>query len=213
MGPRKHTKYHHPAMVAQLRDPPGKPLKIMKFQACLQATKSHQNWSQSHRKPCKNDTKIDIIPTYVKSWFLQYFLHQILDSGAPDTQSRTPKSLKNVTCKHACQKTQLLFKSWPKTSKWRPRNPSKIDRNPSLDPKVPLRVLPSPPASLDGPQGAKLDATSMPNDTFWAPNLTESAPTFSVNLKTRDVETASRHQRASIHFSRDIPKSIQRTTS
>ena len=55
-----------------VRDPSGKPSKIMKFQACLQATKSHQNWSQNHRKPCKNTTKIDIIPTYVKSCFLQY---------------------------------------------------------------------------------------------------------------------------------------------
>ena len=112
MGPRKQPKYHQPAMVAQLRDPPGKPSKIMMFQAWPQATKSHQNWSQSHRKPCKNDTKIDIIPTYVKSCFLQYLPHQMLDSGAPDIQIQTPKSLKNVTCKHACQKTQLLRPIW-----------------------------------------------------------------------------------------------------
>ena len=125
--------------------PPGKPSKIMKFQACLQATKSHQNWSQSHRKPCKNTTKIDIIPTYVKSWFLQYLPHQMLDSGAPDIQIQTLKSLKNVTCKQACQKTQLLCQSWPKTSKWRPRNPSKIDRNPSLDPQGLLPCAPKSP--------------------------------------------------------------------
>ena len=85
-------------------------------------------------------------------------------------------------------------------------------------PKISFRVLPSPPASRDGPQGAKLGATSMPNDTFWAPNLTTSAPQFTVNWKTRDDETrddetASRHQRASTHFSRDISKSIQQTTS
>ena len=107
--------------------PPGKPSKIMKFQAWPQATKSHQKWSQSHRTPCKNDTKIDIIPTYAKSWFLQYLQHQMLDSGAPDVHIRTLKSLKNVTCKHACQKRQLLCQNWPKSSKWRPRNPSKID--------------------------------------------------------------------------------------
>ena len=129
MGPRDHTKYHHPAMWSQLQAPPGKPSKIIMFQACPQATKSHQNCSRSHRKPCKNDTKIDIIPTSVKSWFLQYLPHQMLDSGAPDVQIKTPKSLKNVTCKHACQKTQFVFQSWPKTPKWRPRNPSKIDRN------------------------------------------------------------------------------------
>ena len=181
MGPRKYTKYPPPAMVPQPR-PPRKPSKIMMFQACPQATKSHQNCSQSNRKPCKNDTKIDIIPTYVKSCFLQYLPHQMLDSGAPDIQIQTPKSLKNVTCKHACQKTQLLYQSWPKTSKWRPRNSPKIDGNQSLDPpKVSFHVLPSPPASLDGPQGAKLDATSMPNYTFWTSNLTTSAPQFTVN--------------------------------
>ena len=109
--------------------PSGKPSQIIMFQACPQATKSHPNWSQSHRKPCENDTNIDIIPTYVKSWFLQYLPHQMLDSRAPDIQIQTPKSLKNVTCKHACQKIHLLCQSWPKTSKWRPRNPSKIDRN------------------------------------------------------------------------------------
>ena len=125
--------------------PPGKPSKIVMFQAWPQATKSHTNWSEIHRKSCKNDTKIVIIPTYVKSWFLQYLPHQMLDSGAPDTQIQTPKSLKNVTCKHACQKRQLLCQSWPKTSKWRPRNPSKIDRNPSLDPQGLLPCAPKPP--------------------------------------------------------------------
>ena len=65
----------------------------------------------------------------MKSWFLQYLPHQMLDSGALDIRIQSPKSLKNVTCKHACQKTQLLCQSLPKTSKWRPRNPSKIDRN------------------------------------------------------------------------------------
>ena len=125
--------------------PPGKPSKIIMFQACPQATKSHQNWSQSHRKPCKNDTKIDIIPTCVKNCFLQYLLYQMHDSGTPDIRIQTPKSLKNVTCKHACQKTQLLCQSWPKTSKWRPRNSSKIDRNPSLDPQGLLPCAPKSP--------------------------------------------------------------------
>ena len=93
-----------------------------------------------------------------------------------------------------------------------PKIPPKSIEIQAWNPKVSFRVLPSPPASLDGPQGAKLGATSMPNDTFWAPNLTESAPIFAMNLKTRDVETASRHQRASTHFSRDISKNIQQTT-
>ena len=115
--------------VASAPGPLGKPSKIMLFQDWPQATKSHQNWSQSHRKPCKDDTKNKIIPTYVKSCFLQYLPYQMLDSGAPDIQIQTPKSLKNVTCKHACQKTQLLCQRWPKTSKWRSRNPSKIKRN------------------------------------------------------------------------------------
>ena len=59
-------------------EPPGKPSEIMMFQAYPQVTKRHQNRSQSHRKACKNDTKIDIIPPYVKSWFLQYLPHQSL---------------------------------------------------------------------------------------------------------------------------------------
>ena len=42
--------------------------------------------------------------------------------------------------------------------------------------KVSLLVLPSSPESLDGPQGAKLDATSMPNYKFWQPKLTTSVP-------------------------------------
>ena len=145
MGPRKHTKYHHPAMSPQPGPPPGKPSKIMMFQAWPQATKSHQNWSQSHRKKCKNDTKIDTIPTSVKKCFLQYLPHQMLDSGAADVQIQTPKSLKNVTCKNACQKTQLLCQNWPKTFKWRPRNPSQIDRNPSLDSQSLLLCAPKSP--------------------------------------------------------------------
>ena len=148
MGPRKQPKYHQTAGRPPVGDPP-----------------------ENHRKSCKNDTKIHIIPTYVKSCFLQYLPHQMLGSGAPDIQIQTLKSLKNVTCKHACQKTQLLCQSWPKTS---------IEIQ-AWTPKVSFRVLPSPPASLDGPLGAKLGATNMPNDTFWAPNLTTSAPQFTVN--------------------------------
>ena len=67
------------------------------------------------------------------------------DSGAPDNKIQTPKSLKNVTCKHACQKTQLLFQSWAKTPKWRPRNPPKINRNPSLEPQDLLPCAPKSP--------------------------------------------------------------------
>ena len=145
MGTRKQPNQHRPTLLPGSGGAPEQTSKSSEFQACLHGSKSHQNWSQSHRKPCKNDTKIDIIPTYVKSWFLQYLPHQMLDSGAPDIQIQTPKSLKNVTCKHACQKTQLLFQSWPKTSKWRPRNPSKIDRNPSLEPQGLLPCAPKSP--------------------------------------------------------------------
>ena len=82
---------------------------------------------------------------FVKTWFLQYLPPEMLDSGAPDVHIRTTKSLKNVTCKHACQKRQLLCQSWPTTFKWRPRNPSKIDRNPSLDPQGLLPCAPKSP--------------------------------------------------------------------
>ena len=137
----------------------------------------------------------------------------MLDSGAPDIQIQTPKPLKNVTCKHACQKTQLLFQSWPKTSKWQPRKPAKIKRNPSLDPQGLLPCAAKSPCIARWSLGCQIGATSMPNDMCWAPNSTESAPTFTANSKTRDVETASRHQRASKHFSRDVSKNIQQTTS
>ena len=47
--------------------PPGKPSKVMKFQACPQGTKSHQNSSQSHKKACKNGTDINRIPSYARN--------------------------------------------------------------------------------------------------------------------------------------------------
>ena len=52
-----------------------------------------------------------------------------------------------------------------------------------------------------------MDASCMLNDTFWAQNLTTSAPQFKGNCKTRDVEPASTRQRDSTNFSRDISKS------
>ena len=119
---------------------------------------------------------MNIIPTYVKIKFFQYIPSQMLDSGTPDIQIQTPKSFKNMTCKHACQKTQLLFQSWPKTFDWRPEIPPKSTEIQACNPKVSFLVLPSPPASLDGPQGAKVHATSIPNDTFRATNLAPWGP-------------------------------------
>ena len=87
----------------------------------------------------------------MRSCFLQKLSHQMLDSGAPDIQIQTPKSLKNVTCKHACQKTQLLCQSWPKRPNGGPEILPKSIEIQAWTPKVSFRVLPSPPASLDGP--------------------------------------------------------------
>ena len=63
----------------------------------------------------------------------------------------------------------------PKAFKTRFRIPPKIDRDPSLDPKISLLVLPSAPGSLDGTP-AKAGATGMPNNLFWEPKLRTSAP-------------------------------------
>ena len=63
----------------------------------------------------------------------------------------------------------------------RSRKPSQIERNPSLDPITSC----APKAPLDRlmvPKGAKVGATSMPLDTFWAPKLTTSAPESSPEL-------------------------------
>ena len=96
----------------------------------------------------------------------------------------------------------------------RSRNPPKIDRHPSLDPKVSLLVLRNPLGSLSGPprcqsginRHAKWHVFGTKTDTLRAPNHCE--------LKTRDVvETASRYQRANTNFSREISKNIQQTTS
>ena len=137
----------------------------------------------------------------------------MLDSGAPDVHIRTPKSLKKRDLQTRMLKNTIVVPKFEKRQNGGPEILPKSIEIQAWTPKVSFRVLPSPPASLDGRQGAKWGATSMPNTTFWAPKLTESAPTFSVNLKTRDVETASRHQRASKHFSRDVSKNIQQTTS
>ena len=125
---------------------------------------------------------------------------------------KKPQTSKKRDLEASMSKNTMLLPSLLKTTKMRFGNPRKSLEIQAWNPKASFRVLPSPPASLDGPQGAKLGATSMPNDTFWAPNFTESAPIFAMNLKTRDVETASRHQRASTHFGRDTSKNIQQTT-
>ena len=55
------------------------------------------------------------------------------------------------------------------------------------------------------PQGAKVQASGMPNDTFGHQNWqTTSAPQITVSCKTRDIETPSGRQRTSIKFSREI---------
>ena len=105
----------------------------------------------------------------------------MLDSGAPDIQIQTSKSFINLTCKHAGQKPNFCSKVGQTRLNGGPEILPKSIEIQAWNPKVSFRVLPSPPASLDGPQRAKLDATSMPNDTFWAPNLTTSAPQFTVN--------------------------------
>ena len=57
------------------------------------------------------------------------------------------------------------------------------------------------------PESAKVGATSMPNDTFWATKLTTSAPKIMVNCKTSVIETASRHR---TNFSREMKINIEK---
>ena len=104
----------------------------------------------------------------------------MLDSGTPDIQIQTPKLLKNMTCKHACQQKYSLCSKMaaPKPPKNRQKSMPGTPRSPFLCSQVPLK------RSMVH-QGAKLDATSMPNDTFWEPKLTTTA-----DCKTRDSETA-----------------------
>ena len=60
------------------------------------------------------------------------------------------------------------------------RNQPKIDKNPSLDPNVSFL---EPQVPLDRPmvpQGAKVEAQSMPKDWFWAPEVTISVSKIKV---------------------------------
>ena len=118
-----------------------------------------------------------------------------------------------MTCKHACQKLNCCSKVARKLPSGGPEIPPKnqqkskpgTPRSPFLCSQVPLN------RSMV-PQGAKMDATSMPNDTFWAPKLITSAPKITVDCKTRDSATAYKHQRTNRNFSRETKKRIQPTT-
>ena len=107
--------------------PPRKTIENLMFQACPQATKSHQTWSRSHRKPCKNDTEINRIPTSVKSVFLQHFPHQIPSSGhgssAPGPHGKPSKIIKFQACLQASKSHQ----NWSQSHRKPCKNDTKIN--------------------------------------------------------------------------------------
>ena len=94
----------------------------------------------------------------------------MLDSGAPDIQKQIPKSLKNVTCEHAQQKSTFLCPSNQQISKCDPEIHPQSTEIEALTP-IPAFLCFEVPLDLSMvPQGAKVDAASMPNDTFWHQN-------------------------------------------
>jgi hypothetical protein len=56
------------------------------------------------------------------------------------------------------------------------RNPSKIEKTPSLDPKISFLMLRGTPGSSHGPPGCKMEAPGIPNYKFWAPKVILDRP-------------------------------------
>ncbi len=93
----------------------------------------------------------------------------------------------------------MLVQGARKTLKMGSRNPTKMHKNPSLDPKVSFLVLPGAPGSPHVPQGAKVEALGLPNDRLWVPKVTVSVSkmsvmgikscTFQQRKKKNDMET------------------------
>ena len=64
---RKHTIYHHLGYVLWIMWPSGQPSQIMRFQACLQGTKTLQHWPQG------NKSHNEISPTSTETQHLRQF--------------------------------------------------------------------------------------------------------------------------------------------
>ena len=181
---------HAPSALA-LAESHQKSWNFMPFSKAL----SFQNWPKATTKHKKSDTEIIRIPTSVKSWFLQYISYQMLDFKASDIQIQDPEIIKTRDMETSTKQIHMLLQSWLKTLKMQSRSPLKLERHPSLEPKVSLLVFPSAPGSLDGPPGV--------------PKLTTSTPQFTVNCKTRHIGTTSGHQRTSTNFSKNLDTSTK----
>ena len=150
MGPRDDTKYQHPTMSPQLRAPPESLRKSLNFKPVFKApnvTKIKPKAIQKIYRWHRNQQN----PNICKKLLLHYLLHQMLDSAASDIQIHPPESWKNLTCKHAWQKTHLLFQSWPTTLKCGPKSTQNRQKSkpglqglPSRAPKSPW-IGPWPP--------------------------------------------------------------------
>ena len=104
------------------------------------------------------------------------------DPGAPDSKIHNPEASKNIICKHVCQKTYFCSKVGLKNVQVAAPKSFQNRQNSSLEPQDLLPcATKSPNIARWSPPGAKLDATSMLNNTFWIPNLTTSALQFTVN--------------------------------
>ena len=94
---------------------PGWPWKFIKFEGCLQGTKSHQNWAQVHKKTTQIDRNIIKNPTSAKSCFLQYLLYENLALRAPSAWISTQKSVSKGTWKRTRKQHQISSPRCPKS--------------------------------------------------------------------------------------------------
>ena len=88
----------------------------------------------------------------------------MLDSEAADIQKQSPKSLNRDMIVNTHNKNTFVVPQVAKHSQNVVVKPLKINRNPSLDSNVSLLVLEVPLDRSMVPQGARVDATSIPSN-------------------------------------------------
>ena len=85
---------------------------------------------------------------------------------SPRHPESDPKINTKCDLETSITKTLSLVQVSQKALKKGSRNPPKIDKNPSLDPKVSFLLLPGAPGSAPGPPGCQSGAPGLPNDKF-----------------------------------------------
>ena len=118
----------------------------------------HENWSQGHPKSWKMEPGIMRMPTSTKIDFCNTPLIKCLvfNPGHPDSNQKpiTKRSLETSITKYTC--FNLTYR---KSSQGGSLNPTKINRNQSLDLKVSFILLPTVPGSPQGPPRRQSEAT------------------------------------------------------